>query len=284
MGSAKEQSFKGLLSFFLILSVCTSCAVVCFGASLNNLGIKYSRVTLQADAAEKSALENDCPHEIFTLSDPDSRLCCDGLRRQDWACVAAFDYISRIMTSLPWSYILPIVPWICTTLFSKLSAKLHFKRLFMYVHLFIFRLVVLYLFLNSVQGYALEPLHSHLSESCWYSKLRKCSNQFDFSDHIVLFLVNFLFPIAIESSWIIHEALPKFGGSVKWIRCVPTLICSLLLSVFCFRSMMFTALYFHTPAESIAALVIVAIACVFPMCFYLDKVSVALVESSAPAL
>ena len=186
------------------------------------------------------------------------------------------------MTSIPWSYVLPIVPWMCTTLFSKLSTKLHMKRLVMYVFLFIFRLVVLYIFLNSLQGYALEPLDSHLSESCWYSKLRNCSNRFDFSDHIVLFLVNFLFPITIESSWIIHEALPKFGGSVKWIRCVPTLMCSLVLSVFCFRSMMFTALYLHTPTESIVAFLIVVSACFFPMCFYLDRISVALVESSPP--
>ena len=228
----------------------------------------------------ESALETDCPHEIFSLSDPDSRLCCDGLRRQDWACVAAFDYISKIMTSMPWSYVLPIVPWICTTLFSKLSAKLHIKRLLVYMYLFVFRLAVLYFFLNSLQSYYLEPLDSQSSQSCWYSKLRKCTTKFDFSDHIVLFLVNFLFPVTIESSWIIHEALPKFGGSVKWIRCVPTLICSLVLCVFCFRSMMFTALYFHTPAESIAALLVVLIACFFPMYFFLEKISIPLIESS----
>ncbi|CAN0495363.1 unnamed protein product, partial [Laminaria digitata] len=58
-------------------------------------------------------------------------------------------------------------------------------RLILYVVIVLQRTFLLYLALNFLQG-LLQPENS---TNCWYSQLRRngrCSEQFDFADHVVL--------------------------------------------------------------------------------------------------
>ena len=281
MGAPREHTLKGLIRTYLLLTLTICSIVILFGASLNNLGIKYSRVTSNAPLTGTS--DAICTREIFSLSIPDSNLCCEGLRRQDWVCIAVFDHINRIMTSMPWAYVLPILPWLCTTLFSKISdSSVHLKRLFLYVFLFAFRAIVVYALLKRVQkglNDKLNPITENTITSCWYESLRECNDHFDFSDHIVFYTVNVILPCTIEASWIIHEVLPKYGGSVTWSRCVPTLIFSLVLCFFSLRSIMFTTLYFHTPMESAVALLLVICTVLVPLYIYADRICAKIIAS-----
>lgn len=98
-------------------------------------------------------------------------------------------------------------------------------------------------------------------ESCWFKEYvskRKCINDFDFSDHIVLLIVQYVFIMVLELAFIAHKlSLSNIHGS-KWVYglyyiSLAAVATILMLS---FRGIFFTALFFHTPAENIVALIL----------------------------
>ena len=65
---------------------------------------------------------------------------------QDWVCVAAFDPLNKVLTSLPWAYVLPLAPWLCNVLwhpFQSTRLAAHGRRLGLYVCLCVCVLVCL---------------------------------------------------------------------------------------------------------------------------------------------
>jgi hypothetical protein len=87
--------------------------------------------------------------------------------------------------------------------------------------------------------------------------------EFDFSDHVVLAIVQFITPCMLEmghtfSFWSVHNrshALQIIGFLIAFGM--------ILIQV---RSLFFTSLYFHTPAENIVGLCIAVISVLLPMC------------------
>lgn len=119
-----------------------SCVLIIFlGSGLNNLDQKYSRTSSRA--------LTDCRREIFILSIPDSKHCCDSaIRSLDWVCVASFDKINMISSSR-WAFMMPLLPFVMTICSSyasefqtrKSSKEPHSKRLILYICIILYRSV-----------------------------------------------------------------------------------------------------------------------------------------------
>ena len=81
-----------------------------------------------------------------------------------------------------------------------------------------------------------------------------CKVEFDFSDHVVLFLVQYCVPVSFELSYCLSRRVGSvFHRSVQFVN---ILTCLSLLG-FSFRGLFFTSIYFHTSAEILAGLAIV---------------------------
>jgi hypothetical protein len=95
----------------------------------------------------------------------------------------------------------------------------------------------------------------------------RCEMHFDFSDHIVLYMVQYIFPTLLEMDYLIANKFLSYpmtvgggsspNGSVKdpifsWknIFLLP-LLCSVLFILVNFRLALSTTLFFHTPMENI---------------------------------
>lgn len=103
--------------------------------------------------------------------------------------------------------------------------------------------------------------------------------QFDFSDHIVLFTVQFIYPSYLEAFHILSTHDLLFGTTnassqrltrtaydiAKHFYWIPLTI-SFAIIAMSLRSMLYTMLFFHTPLENISAIVI---ALIFPYLFFL---------------
>lgn len=276
MASSSPLSARVKRNLLYTMILCS--IVVLIGSSLNNNGLKYARVSSNHSVNELSPSSLDlsesgvvCPREIFLTNVPNTKFCCEGLRRQDWVCVASFDTINVIMTKLPWAYLIPIIPWFCSVVFGKNAhMSFHLRRLALYLIIFVFRALVIYVgfawlqtLVNAAGGVAGAG-----GRSCWYSDLLKskeCMDHFDFSDHVVFYVVNVIVPCAFEIGWVMHEVEPSPMRTISWSRCVPTLVLALTLCFFSLRNIMFTTMFFHTPLESASALVIIFVTVLFPL-------------------
>jgi len=273
------RKYIAIATFFCIL-------LVLLGSGLNSLGHKYA---VSHSIPTNTNLNSWCEREVYTLNEPDSKFCCEGLRRQDWVCIAGFDRINKIMTGLPWAYVLPLLPWVCSTLFfpSEISFKNHLKRLFLYVGIILFRVFILYVTFAKIQTFLNNQFNSNMNmniNECWYSHLRKnndCNNErFDFSDHIVFYMTVYVIPSTIEASWtlyIVKKLYNDLNGTVTvlvpWYRYVPTLIICVLIYAISARNMMFTMLYFHTPLENVVALLLFIMTIVTPIWLNMHSLS-----------
>lgn len=118
------------------------------------------------------------------------------------------------------------------------------------------------------------PLY-HLSKAVrlFFPRYR-CQLAFDFSDHIVLFAVQYIFPSFLE---IVHISsthgflsdTPEISakssyGIARTLYWIPFIV-ALGLILVCLRCMIFTMLFFHTPKENLVAVMVVAI---FPYIFF----------------
>ena len=89
------------------------------------------------------------------------------------------------------------------------------------------------------------------NENCWYSHLMEgvCKDGFDFSDHIVLYSVQYIYISTIELAYIYEQP--------RRMKYVLSVVCATLIMLFSLRSIFFTALLFHTIVENIVALLVV---------------------------
>lgn len=261
--------------YILVATMCCV-LVVLVGSGLNNLGQKYAVVH------NSVANESSCLREIYTLNEPDSTFCCEGLRRQDWVCIAGFDHINRLMTSLPWAYILPLVPWMCTALFfpKEIPLNVHLRRLFLYLGIFLFRAFIIYSAFSKLQTFLNNAASNEQHGKCWYASLSKnnnCNHGFDFSDHVVFYIAVYTIPTTIEVCWTMHTLRSvqyrNTDDFVPWFRHVPTFASAVILSAYCARNMMFTSLYFHTPMENLVAVMLVVSTVTVPLWYDADRIS-----------
>lgn len=92
--------------------------------------------------------------------------------------------------------------------------------------------------------------------------------RFDFSDHIVLVLVQYLLPLSLELAFLCFNRLDADLTQLgKWrmLYYMPAAV-AVCLFVLCVRAVFFTALFFHTPAECIVGLALsLAVVYVFVM-------------------
>ena len=145
-----KSSPSSLLYVSIIITV-----IVLIGCGLNDLNDKYARYK-----------SNLCQSGVLVLNIEESEFCCDDpLRKTEWICVAAYDDLNRMFTSMKAAYI-PLLPLICTflievgILFMTSDVSVHgwknvhstcidtFNRLKWSVAIIIYRMVMLTIYTN----------------------------------------------------------------------------------------------------------------------------------------
>jgi hypothetical protein len=141
----EEKQATTTLRGFVILTFIVSALVIILGSGLNDLNLKYSRVS--------SKSPRKCKRELFILTVPNSQLCCDSqYNADDWVCVASFDTLNRILSS-KWAFQIPLIPLVLTIITELASTVLvadsafvtrlesHGCRLFLYICMILLRTV-----------------------------------------------------------------------------------------------------------------------------------------------
>jgi len=265
-------------------------AVVLLGSGLNHLGHKWTRVSGTGKTVQQELIMAEversadsllaqtgtggngkeeggvCKRQVLATNVPDSVMCCDmAQRRGDWVCVAAFDRFNKILSST-WAYVIPLVPWALSAALDSSSSTAHARRLLLYGVVFFVRTFLLYKGLGWLQS-SLQPA---VGADCWYAafaRSNKClSDNFDFSDHIVLYVANYLVPAAVELSYA-YTTVVTVGGTMQWLRYVPVACAALAMSLVTLRGVLFTTMFFHTPLESLVGLAVVLVSVVLPIYF-----------------
>lgn len=240
-------------SLFFISCVC------CIGGALND-GRIYRRFRSNACRT---------PGGVYEISIPHSELCCQvgSYHADDWVCVAAYDNTERILTQLCW--VAPIFPLVISLLndmiFKKPSTSLQFKRICFCVVLFVYRTFVLYFAFGAFQDYAQQGTPN---ESCWYhSLIGRCEGGFDFSDHVVMLLCHYCFPISMElANWNNSAGLYHGGKMHRTIQGLSVSF-SFIMAAFVSRTVFFTSIYFHTPFETFIGVFVVTVFLYFPVVY-----------------
>ena len=138
---ASEKRAASILRTSIAGAFIISVFIVLLGSGLNNLNLKYSR--------SSSHVLKECKKEIFILSVPDSKHCCDSsVHSLDWVCVASFDKFNRVLSS-QWAFFIPLLPFLMTTcsgyaseIVSKTrSSVIHSSRLLIYICIILYRSV-----------------------------------------------------------------------------------------------------------------------------------------------
>jgi hypothetical protein len=256
---SRERSAQKVL--LLVFGLCV--AVVSFGCCINNTGLKYSRVSANGRAGD------DCSREMLVLSIEDSNFCCDGIRSSDWVCTAAYDKINKGLTSMPWAYLVPFVPLLMTVLFvdSRHNMLVKAQRRFLaYTVVILYRTYVLYVGLDYLPLLYTSTLEN--DADCWYALHRRkgdCVDNFDFSDHIVFYIAQIFVPCSIEIGYVLSMQQQTSKRWKKLLPLLPTILTACALLFLGLRAIMFTSVYFHTPAENGAGLLIVFLLVIIPI-------------------
>lgn len=216
--------------------------------------------------------QSDCRQGVLNIYQSSSNICCEPLST-DIICNVTYDPFNYALSSY-WAWIIALIPLLCTTIgemvFSRLNAKRTMKRLFLYLLIMAFRLIVLFLLASEIQVFFTER-----PKDCWYKALMrngKCKSSFDFSDHIVLFLVHYLLPASLELEYIYYtiqeEAFMnntatsishQTVGIAKYIPNTQywlTILTASAITFLSYRGIYSTTLLFHTPLECLVAMVI----------------------------
>jgi hypothetical protein len=91
--------------------------------------------------------------------------------------------------------------------------------------------------------------------------LSRCKETFDFSDHIVLYCVQYIVVVSLEIAHIIQS------GNVAGYAF--SLITAIFIILFSLRALLFTAMFFHSVEENIAAVLIFLFCVVTPAYWWL---------------
>mmetsp|Transcript_30503 Transcript_30503/g.29131 ORF Transcript_30503/g.29131 Transcript_30503/m.29131 type:complete len:302 (+) Transcript_30503:128-1033(+) len=251
---------------------------ILIGSALNNLNHKYSR---------SSSISRTCAREIFILSVPNSELCCDdSLYISSWVCIASFDTFNKLFASF-WALIIPLIPIATTILTEYLYKKIidqssaptlqhiraHSNRLILYILIILYRMYVLYQGGEYVQT-LLRENYGGSDNSCWYFDLIKgtrCKNHFDFSDHIVLYLVQYIIPSTLELTYIYIQHY-KNNKKIKdtILKYFVPILASLFVICVSTRGILLTCTFFHTGLESLTAVGIIFLFFLFPLYYVIS--------------
>lgn len=271
--------FKAIAVLILLVAV----FIILLGGALNNIQVKYSRYR---DA-------DKCDHGLFIVEIDNSDFCCnEHYHETDWACMAAYDSVNLIFSSIL-AWVIPLLPFLCTVTTdawshhrcratslspiknpndSGASSKVdvpdqfrligvHTRRAVLYFIVFIFRTVILYR-----AGGLLEAIlqSDGDNESCWYSRMswaKGCKQSFDYSDHLVLLLSHFVTVAGLEATYVIHvsslQPLRKYWA---------TMLSAVVVAGLALRTLLFTGMFFHTYQENLLALVVYAATLLLPLC------------------
>jgi hypothetical protein len=169
--------------------------IILIGCLLNSNNEKFGRFR-----------DESCRRGIFSLDTENRFSCCDSMPPDmiTWVqelCEVSYSPTGKFMATFA-SWWLPLIPGALLCLIECCSSQFrnsikiiahHLRRILFYLLLFIFRTFVLY-FGGSWAQTRLQTFFNDMShsENCWYSHLtRGCKGSFDFSDHIVLFVVHY---------------------------------------------------------------------------------------------
>mmetsp|Transcript_30653 Transcript_30653/g.43991 ORF Transcript_30653/g.43991 Transcript_30653/m.43991 type:complete len:328 (-) Transcript_30653:362-1345(-) len=290
--SLKNNGYLRRLANVVMIGTVVS---VLLGTMLNFRGSKYTVVSSSNNISHNILHKSNCRKIALMVHVPNSIVCCS--QSSDSLCQAILDPVNKILTSWPWAIVIPIIPFLINSIASIVLVLVHasldhrksldsilscfgsiMRRLLLYLGIIIFRMVVLYILPFRMQQWLSSPSSV---QSCWCDSLvskKKCSNEFDFSDHLVLAVVQYIIPSVLEShvslvlitirlphSFISKIFYPDQGNNAlistsnkpSSIYDVVVLchVCSLVASIgivlLNFRSIFFTCRYFHTPFESI---------------------------------
>jgi hypothetical protein len=115
----------------------------------------------------------------------------------------------------------------------------------------------------------------HLTIFCCWLLLPfifRCYNEFDYSDHIVLFVVQYVFISAIEIAYVLERrsrtrqplTIASLLGSADALTVIPA-AALILLSL---RGALFTSMFFHTVAENLTALAVIIVFAFVPLLYF----------------
>lgn len=99
----------------------------------------------------------------------------------------------------------------------------------------------------------------------------RCRDEFDFSDHIVLFTVQYILPLALEaeaSLSLMKTLLPKrfqLATNVAMVLHFVAFLVSCGVIALNLKAIYFTCVYFHTPLESIVGFCIAFLFAFLPL-------------------
>lgn len=133
-------------------------------------------------------------------------------------------------------------------------------RCTIYFMIAVFRAYILYL----LPYYLTEISTASTTSKCWCPTLvsnKKCLLNFDFSDHIVLSIVQYVFPAMLELNYIF---INKFSGVSKsnmstllfYLFYSGPILFLLLIIGINLKLMFFTTLFFHSPIENIVGMLL----------------------------
>lgn len=279
---------RSLLFLLLLIAV----IVVLLGSTFNYLGYKYLRVIPDTDIKSGA-----CQKRVLISQVEDSIICCEkDATKHDWICIAAFDSFNRILTTY-YAFMIPLIPLLLTTVIelyfyfhqSKRNLKkeessshrnyvtginltAHILRLILYGSIFVFRTTFLYMLGDAIQRMLQKIEHIN---SCWYVDIVKgnsCHEIFDFSDHIVLYMLHYILPAALELAYvIIRISVDKLSSIAGLVKYVMPIIASIVICLVSLRSILFTCMFFHTPLENFVGLLIASFGGFLPILLLLSK-------------
>ncbi|CAM9946033.1 unnamed protein product [Pylaiella littoralis] len=212
-------------------SVSLAAGVVLTGLS-RNAGSKFVRTQRQQGCLFNYANVTDSRMQL-----PKDLLCCTGSAHDEAVCAAGRHRKTKLLTS-KWALVIPLaalaVNAFCDWLAGGATAarrRARWNRFWLYTAVILVRTLVLYFGLNYVQGEASRYRSARLtrdaastqvwktlrnvvlvqakeSSNCWYAHLRRsgrCSEHFDFADHVVLGVCQYFAIQVFEFCCIIRE-------------------------------------------------------------------------------
>lgn len=209
-------------------------------------------------------------------------------------CDIAYDKMTKFLCGY-WGYVIPLIPLALNTFFDlvfthidsdtsvSINAKnkietcvtdprvkaawtAHFLRLLVYICIFVFRTVVLYMLADFIQ-HEVQPTPD---EDCWYYKYvssHSCINEvYDFSDHIVFFVANYLIPVATELAFVGAKIYTsKLSVILNLLRFSLPISSCIILATLSYRIIFNTSAYFHTLSECLFGYILVVVTIGWPM-------------------
>ncbi|CAN0231305.1 unnamed protein product [Ectocarpus sp. 6 AP-2014] len=181
-------------------------AVVCAGLS-RNAGNKFVRTRVQQGCRRNYANVATARSQEKPSLD---LICCTGSVEDDAVCIGGGSRTTKTLTS-KLAFVIPLAALAVNAFCDWLAGgatpsrtRARWNRFLLYVAVILGRTLGLYLGLNYIQ----DLVQSEESSNCWYAHLRrsgKCSEHFDFADHVVLAVCQYYAIQVFELCCILRE-------------------------------------------------------------------------------